>query len=470
MRGHLCKFFEIQRQDGIPGKPAPPPVTERTVVFLFCAVDSRGKNALYPVSRPPEARLALRPSISLLRFFLTGPNPPPGGERRGDSSFSIKFLPMDTSDEAGSVMTVEGIFEPQNNKTGLLLNPANHGRTRPSDPFVPRELVRRFKINRGSYVVGRATQERKHPNPKLSFVESLDGLPVEDRRQRIPFEQLLTVAPDKWLRLEREGSGSMCGRIMDIFCPIGRGQRGLIVAPPRTGKTTLLQEIALGVKANHPECEIILLLVDERPEEVTDMRRNVPGRLFASSNDENVKNHLFVAELAIEHAKRSVEAGKDVVLLMDSLTRLARAYNSSRGGSGRTMTGGLDIRALERPRQLFSAARNTEDGGSLTIIASALIETGSRMDDLIFQEFKGTGNMEMVLDRKVAELRLWPAINVNASGTRKEELILPPENLKKSHFFRRALATMKIEDAAETAIERLGKTTTNEQFFKLLDI
>ncbi len=377
---------------------------------------------------------------------------------------------MKNDNQSSADLTVEGIFEPQNNKSGLLLNPANHGRFRPTDPFMPRELIRRFKIGRGSYVTARAQQDRNHPNPKVRFIETIDGLSVEERKKRIPFEQLLTVTPDKWLRLERPGSGSMCGRVMDIFCPIGKGQRGLIVAPPRTGKTTLLQEIALGVEANHPECEVILLLVDERPEEVTDMRRNVPGRLFASSNDENVKNHLHVAEMAIEHAKRGVEAGKDVVLLMDSLTRLARAFNASRSGSGRTMTGGLDIRALERPRQLFSAARNTEDGGSLTIVASALVETGSRMDDLIFQEFKGTGNMEMVLDRKVAELRLWPAINVNASGTRKEELILPPEVLKKCHFFRRALATMKIEDAAETALERLAKTTTNEQFFKLIDI
>ncbi len=377
---------------------------------------------------------------------------------------------MESEDNSHSSIPVEGIFEPQNNKSGLLMNPAHHGRFRPTDPFVPRELIRRFKIGRGSYLTGVAQQDKGHPNPKLRFVETIDGLPVDDRRQRIPFEQLLTVTPDSWLRLEREGSGSMCGRVMDIFCPIGKGQRGLIVAPPRTGKTTLLQEIALGVNQNHPECEIILLLVDERPEEVTDMRRNVPGRLFASSNDENTKNHLLVAEMAIEHAKRQVEAGKDVVVLMDSLTRLARAYNSARSGSGRTMSGGLDIRALERPRQLFSAARNTEDGGSLTIIASALIETGSRMDDLIFQEFKGTGNMEMVLDRKVAELRIWPAVNVNASGTRKEELLLPPETLKKTQFFRRALASMRIEDAAETALERLGKTTTNEQFFKLIDI
>ena len=377
---------------------------------------------------------------------------------------------MESEKDSPATVQVEGIFEPQNNKSGSLLDPKYNGKTRPTDPFVPRELVRRFKLKRGQWVTGNAHSDGKHPNPKVRFIETLDGLPVAERRNCLNFEQLTTITPDKWLQLERKGSGNMTCRVMDIFCPIGKGQRGLIVAPPRTGKTTLLQDIALGVNANNPECKIVMLLVDERPEEVTDIKRNTPGIVIASSNDEQTSNHLNIAELAIDYAKRQVEAGHDVVLLMDSLTRLSRAYNSARGGSGRTMTGGLDIRALEKPRQLFSAARNTEEAGSLTIIASALIETGSKMDDLIFQEFKGTGNMEMVLDRKVAELRIWPAINIASSGTRREELILPPVELKKSHFFRRALTSMKVEDAAESAVERLSKTTTNEQFFKLIDI
>ena len=377
---------------------------------------------------------------------------------------------MESENDSQTTIAVEGIFEPQKNKSGVLLNTKYNGKSRPTDPFVPRELVRRFKLKRGSYVTGNGQADGRHPNPKVRFIETVDGLTVDERRQQLNFEQLTTIAPESWLQLERKGSGNMTCRVMDIFCPIGKGQRGLIVAPPRTGKTTLLQDIALGVHENNPECKIVMLLVDERPEEVTDIKRNTPGIIFASSNDEQTTNHLHVAELAIDFAKRQVEAGSDVVILMDSLTRLSRAYNSARGGSGRTMTGGLDIRALEKPRQLFSAARNTEEAGSLTIIASALIETGSRMDDLIFQEFKGTGNMEMVLDRKVAELRIWPAINIASSGTRREELILPQENLKKSHFFRRALASMKVEDAAESAVERLSKTTTNEQFFKLIDI
>ncbi|MBN1403923.1 MAG: transcription termination factor Rho [Opitutales bacterium] len=364
---------------------------------------------------------------------------------------------------------VQGIFEPQDNKTGSLLDPVRGGKSHPSDPFIPRELIRRFKIQRGSWVVAQAQRDERYPNPKVRFIDSIDGMPVEERKRKAAFSQLITITPEEWLRTEKK-DGAMTTRVMDIFCPIGKGQRGLIVAPPRTGKTTLLRDIALGVLENNKECEVMMLLVDERPEEVTDLRRSLPCKVFASSNDEEVSSHLRVAELTIEYAKRQVEAGRDVVVLMDSLTRLARAYNSSKSGSGRTMSGGLDIRALEKPRQLFSAARNTEDGGSLTIIASALIETGSRMDDLIFQEFKGTGNMEMVLDRKAAELRLWPAINIAASGTRKEELLLEKKTLAKCHFFRRALASMKIEDACETAIERLGKTKSNAQFFALLDI
>lgn len=376
---------------------------------------------------------------------------------------------MSNEDSSQTSVEVSGILETGNQKNGSLLQAKYRGKARPSDPFVPRELIRRFKLKRGSLITGQAQMEPRFPNPKLRFIETVDGVPLEKRLSCLAFEQLTTITPDSWLKLEIEGENSMTTRIMDIFCPIGKGQRGLIVAPPRTGKTTLLRDIALGVHANHPDCHVIMVLVDERPEEVTDMSRTVPGLLFASSNDENAKSHLHIAELAIDHAKRLVEGGQDVVLLMDSITRLARAYNSAKGGSGRTMTGGLDIRALEKPRQLFSAARNTEEAGSLTIIASALIDTGSRMDELIFQEFKGTGNMEMVLDRKLADLRIWPAINIASSGTRREELLLPESILQKCHLFRRALTSYKTEDATETAVERLAKTTTNEQFFKLLD-
>ncbi len=366
-------------------------------------------------------------------------------------------------------ISVKGIFEPQSNKSGQLLDPARNGRKRASDPFLPQELIRRFKIRRGSHIVGQGQQDRRFQNPKVRYIDTIDNLSVENRRKSIEFTQLTTITPDKWLKLETK-DGNMTVRAMDIFCPIGKGQRGLIVAPPRTGKTTLLRDIALGVIENHPECHVMMLLVDERPEEVTDLKRSVPAEIWASSNDEELINHIRIADLAIERAKRLVEVGKDVVLMLDSLTRLSRAHNSAKGGGGRTMTGGLDIRALEKPRQLFSAARNTEEAGSLTIIASALIETGSRMDDFIFQEFKGTGNMEMVLDRKAAELRIWPAINIAASGTRREELLLHPDMLEYCHFLRRALAGIKVEEAAETAIARLSKTKTNEEFFNLIKL
>lgn len=364
-------------------------------------------------------------------------------------------------------IAVSGILEILENKTGQLIDPSRNGKTKPDDPFVPRELIKRFKLKKGSFIEGKAQQNERFPNPKVRFIEKVDGALLEERKGRYTFQQMVSIAPDEQIRLESK-DGRVTTRIMDLFCPIGKGTRGLIVAPPRTGKTTLLHDIAHGVIENHPECHCIVLLVDERPEEVTDFKRSVDAEIYASSNDEELSNHLRLAELAIERAKRLVEAGKDVVFLLDSITRLARAYNAASGKGGRTMTGGLDVRALEKPRQLFSAARNCEEGGSLTIIATALIETGSKMDELIFQEFKGTGNMEMVLDRKAAELRLWPAINLNASGTRKEELLLSGKYLEGAQFLRRALAGQKIEDAAEAMIDRFSQTKNNDEFLKLL--
>ena len=365
------------------------------------------------------------------------------------------------------LIQVEGILEPTENKSGILLDLSRGGKTTPHDPFVPRELLRRFKLRKGSHLTANAASDNKYGNPKVRFIETVDGLSINERKIQFRFDQLTTIQPKEKLTLE-VSDGRMTSRIIDMFCPIGKGQRALIVAPPRTGKTTILHDIAKGVEENHPECHLMVLLVDERPEEVTDFRRSVPAEIYASSNDEEVKNHLRVAELAIERAKRLVETGKDVVLLLDSITRLSRAYNAATGKGGRTMTGGLDARALEKPRQIFAAARNSEEAGSLTIVATALVETGSKMDELIFQEFKGTGNSEIVLDRKVAELRLWPAINLAASGTRKEEDLLSPEVLEKSSFVRRAMAPMKIADAAETLIERMEKTADNKEFLKLI--
>jgi transcription termination factor Rho len=364
------------------------------------------------------------------------------------------------------VLRVEGVLDLDNNKAGTLLDVARYGKHRPTDAFVPRELIRRFKLKQGSVITATATPDGRFPNPKVRFIEKVDGLDIDARRHLPDFTQLTTITPNQQLKLEMKDH-RMTTRAMDLFCPLGKGTRGLIVSPPRAGKTTLLRDIALGVLENHPECHVMILLVDERPEEVTDFKRSVPAEVWASSNDENVESHLRIADLCIERAKRLVEAGRDVVLLLDSLTRLARAHNTQRN-SGRTGSGGLDVRALEKPRQLFAAARKTEEAGSLTIIASILVDTGSRMDEVIFQEFKGTGNMEMVLDRKCAEMRIWPAININASGTRKEELLIDAKRLEGIHFFRRALVPLKIEEAAETMLGRLSKTKTNDEFLKLI--
>ena len=341
------------------------------------------------------------------------------------------------------------------------------GKTTPTDPFVSKELIRRFKLKKGSIITADSIPDKNRPNPKVRFIHKVDGMSLNDRKQQFRFDQLTTIQPKEKINLETK-DGTMTTRVIDLFCPIGKGQRSLIVAPPRAGKTTILHDIAKGVVENHPECHLMVLLIDERPEEVTDFSRSVPAEMYASSNDEEVKSHLRIAELAIERAKRLVESKKDVVLLLDSITRLSRAYNAASGKSGRTMTGGLDVRALEKPRQIFSAARNSEEAGSLTIIATALVETGSKMDELIFQEFKGTGNCEIILDRKVAELRLWPAINLASSGTRKEEELVDPKVLEKTSFLRRAMSPMKIIDAAESLLDRMTTTKSNKEFLDLI--
>jgi transcription termination factor Rho len=311
---------------------------------------------------------------------------------------------------------------------------------------------------------GPLERAQKGTGPRLQRAELIEGLPAEQYRPRT-FDELTPIDPHEQIVLETEGE-RLTTRVMDMLTPIGKGQRGLIVAPPRTGKTILLQHIAQAVAKNHPEMELIMLLVDERPEEVTEMRRTVKGQIIASSSDHDSTAHIRMAQLVIERARRLAEQGKHVFVLLDSLTRLARAFNKNVGNSGRTMSGGIDSRAMEVPRRMFGAARVVEEGGSLTVMATCLIETGSRMDDYIFQEFKGTGNMELVLDRKLADRRIFPAMDISQSGTRKEERLLKPEVLKQVTLLRRSLVSLNPVTAMESLVQQLAKYPSNAAFLE----
>jgi transcription termination factor Rho len=304
---------------------------------------------------------------------------------------------------------------------------------------------------------------------RLVSIRTINGLARDQFLERRHFSDLTSVAPFEQIRLETEPQ-ELSTRVIDLLTPIGKGQRCLIVAPPRAGKTTLLQKIAAAISHNHPEIHLIVLLVDERPEEVTDMKRSVRGEVIASSSDEMARQHVSIARIVLERARRLVEVGRDVVILLDSLTRLARAHNTARPGTGRTLTGGLDARTLEEPRRLFGAARKAEEGGSLTVIATALVDTGSRMDDVIFQEFKGTGNMELVLDRTLFEQRIYPAVDIPKSGTRKEEKLFSVENMPRVHRLRRALFEMKPKEAMQSLLGKLAKFPNNAAFLRAIDV
>jgi transcription termination factor Rho len=358
----------------------------------------------------------------------------------------------------------QGVLERHPKGFGFLRNPSRNYAARPDDPYVSGQLIDKFGLAEGLFVAGPIEPPRKGNGPRLASIQEIEGADPKAFRRRA-WDELTVIDPRETVRLET-GAEPLTTRVMDLFTPIGMGQRGLIVAPPRTGKTVLLSHIAAAVAKNHPEMHLIMLLVDERPEEVTEMRRTVKGEVIASSSDMETASHVRLAELCVERAKRLAEQGKSVFVLLDSLTRLARAYNKHAGTSGRTMSGGVDSRALEVPKRLFGSARTFEEGGSLTIIGTALIETGSRMDDVIFQEFKGTGNMELVLDRKLADKRVYPAIDLGQSGTRKEERLIPAETLERITLLRRSLMSMKGPDAMEALVKQLAKTQSNEEFLE----
>ena len=359
---------------------------------------------------------------------------------------------------------VEGILEVLPDGYGFLRG-ENYLST-PKDVYISPIQIRRFKLDKGDKIKGIARLPKEGEKfPALIYVGEVNGEAPEKAYRRVKFDDLIPIYPNERIRLETTPD-EYSMRIIDLMCPIGKGQRGMIVAPPKVGKTTLLKKIANSISVNNPEIELIVLLIDERPEEVTDMKRSIKGDVIYSTFDELPEHHVKVAEMVLERAKRLTEQKKDVVILLDSITRLARAYNLVVPSSGKTLSGGFDSSALHKPKKFFGAARNIENGGSLTILATSLIETGSRMDDVIFEEFKGTGNMEVHLDRALSEKRIFPAININKSGTRREELLLSKEELETVFALRKALSTMPMADVTEQLIDQMIATKNNEEFLK----
>lgn len=364
-------------------------------------------------------------------------------------------------------VTRTGVLELHPKGYGFLRDPGRNYRVGIDDVYVGTPLLTRFGLRSGVRLTGKVEPLKPGQGPRLAELTEIEGQPPESYLGLRFFDDLTAIDPHERIRLE-SGPEPIGMRVIDLLTPVGKGQRGLIVAPPRSGKTILLQQMAASVAANHPELHLMVLLVDERPEEVTEIRRTVQGEVIASSNDHAPEEQIRLAQLAVDRAKRIAESGGQVLVLLDSLTRLARAYNKG-SNSGRTMTGGIDIRALEVPKRLFGAARAFDEGGSLTVLATCLIETGSRMDEIIFQEFKGTGNMEVVLDRKLADRRIWPAIDVQLSGTRKEERLLDPAILARVTLLRRTLSDMKSVEAMESLVRQLAKYPSNEAFLERLD-
>ena len=385
-------------------------------------------------------------------------------QKKADIIFNI----LKTISKDGKELLGGGILETLPDGFGFLRSPWGSYLAGPDDVYVSPSQIRKFNLRTGDFVIGNIRPPREQERYfALVQVESINDNEPSKTQEKIAFENLTPLFPDNRFRLET-GSGSsedISPRIIDLVAPIGKGQRGLIVSPPKAGKTLLLQNLAQSITKNNPETHVIVLLIDERPEEVTDMQRTVDAEVVASTFDESPQRHVQVADLVIEKAKRLVEHKKDVVILLDSITRLGRAYNTVQPASGKILSGGVDSNALERPKRFYGAARNIEEGGSLTIIATALVETGSKMDDVIYEEFKGTGNMEVHLERKIAERRVFPAINILRSGTRREDLLVDKDELNRVHMLRKVLSEQEEVAATEFLISKLKNTKTNEEFF-----
>ncbi|MGA2383307.1 MAG: transcription termination factor Rho [Gemmatimonadales bacterium] len=383
------------------------------------------------------------------------------GLRKQDLIFRIEQNLLDSD----TVLRGEGVLEILPEGYGFLRSQDWNYLYGPDDIYVSPSQIKRFDLRTGDTILGQVRPPKEGERYlALLKVETVNGDEPEKAKHRIAFDNLRPRYPDERLRLERKDS-DLSMRVIDMLAPIGKGQRALISSPPKAGKTILLQKLANSITENHPECVLIVLLIDERPEEVTDMEENVKAEVISSTFDEPADRHVQVSDMVLEKAKRLVESGKDVVILLDSITRLARAHNVVVPHSGKILSGGVDANALHKPKRFFGAARNIEGGGSLTIVGTALIETGSRMDEVIFEEFKGTGNMELVLDRKISERRIWPAIDVQKSATRKEELLLPPDELNRMYLLRKFLADMPPVEAIEFLIERMKRTKNNKEFF-----
>jgi len=384
--------------------------------------------------------------------------------RKQDQIFAI----LKETAKRGTKIAGDGVMEILQDGFGFLRSADSSYLAGPDDIYVSPSQIRRFNLRTGDTVTGQIRPPKDSERYfALLKVETINGQTPEEAKNKILFENLTPLHPNERIRLERENGSTedLTARIIDLVAPIGKGQRGLIVSSPKSGKTVMLQQIAHAIEANHPDIEIIVLLIDERPEEVTEMQRTVRGEVISSTFDEPASRHVQVAEMVIEKAKRLVEHKKDVVILLDSITRLARAYNTVAPSSGKVLTGGVDANALQRPKRFFGAARNIEEGGSLTILATALIETGSKMDDVIYEEFKGTGNSEIHLDRRIAERRIYPSIIINRSGTRREELLTDPSELQKIWLLRKLLHPMEDAEAVEFLLDKLRATKNNAEFF-----